>query len=73
MMQGEIETAAREILDYLKSHGEVPVIAAKNALAKRELHFYMGLGNLILQGQVAIQERDGVFWAIRGLHTAQAA
>jgi hypothetical protein len=73
MMQGEIETAAREILDYLESHGEVPVIAAKNALGKRELHFYMGLGNLILQSQVTIQERGGVFWAIRALHTAQAA
>lgn len=73
MMRHEIEAAAREILGYLESHGDAPVMAVKIALGKRELYFYMGLGDLILQHQVAIQERDGVFWTVRSPQAAKAA
>ncbi len=72
-MRSEIEAAAREILGYLESHGDAPVMGLKGALGKRELYFYMGLGDLILQHQVAIQEREGAFWAVRGPHAAKAA
>ena len=72
-MRSEIEAAARDILGYLESHGDVPVMAVKIALDKRELYFYMGLGDLILQHQVAIQEREGAFWAIRSTQAAKAA
>lgn len=73
MMRSEIEAAAREIMDYLTAHGDMPVLAAKNALGKRELYFYMGLGDLILQHRIVIQERDGVFWAIHATPQAKAA
>ncbi len=73
MMRSEIEAAAREIMDYLTAHGDMPVLAAKNALGKRELYFYMGLGDLILQHRIVIQERDGVFWAIHASPQAKAA
>ncbi len=72
-MRSEIEAAAREIMDYLTAHGDMPVLAAKNALGKRELYFYMGLGDLILQHRIVIQERDGVFWAIHASPQAKAA
>ena len=73
MMRSEIEAAAREIMDYLTAHGDMSVLAAKNALGKRELYFYMGLGDLILQHRIVIQERDGVFWAIHATPQAKAA
>ena len=73
MMRSEIEAAARDILGYLESHGDAPVIDLKSALGKRELYFYMGLGDLILQHQVAIQEREGAFWAVRSPQAAKAA
>lgn len=73
MMQSEIEAAAREIMDYLDAHGDLPVLAIKSALGRRELHFYMGLGELILQSRVLIQESDGVFWARHTVPQAKAA
>jgi len=73
MMRFEIEAAAREIMDYLDAHGDMPVLGVKNALGRRELYFYMGLGELILQRRVLIQERDGVFWAIHATPQAKAA
>jgi hypothetical protein len=73
MMRHEIEAAAREILGFLDAHGDAPVMGVKNALGKRELYFYMGLGDLILEHRVAIQEREGVFWAVRATQTAKAA
>jgi hypothetical protein len=73
MMRHEIEAAAREILGFLDGHGDAPVMAVKNALGRRELYFYMGLGELILQHRVVIQEREGVFWAIHSPQSAMAA
>jgi hypothetical protein len=73
MMQEEIEAAAREIMDYLDACGDMPVLVMKNALGKRELYFYMGLGELILKHRIVIQERDGVFWAIHRPPQAKAA
>ena len=73
MMRHEIEAAAREILGFLDGHADAPVMAVKNALGKRELYFYMGLGELILQHRVVIQEREGVFWAIHSPQSAMAA
>jgi hypothetical protein len=73
MMRFEIEAAAREIMDYLTAHGDMPVLGVKNALGKRELYFYMGLGDLILQHRIMIQEREGVFWAVHTSPQAKAA
>jgi hypothetical protein len=73
MMRFEIEAASREIVDYLDAHGDMPVLGVKNALGMRELYFYMGLGELILQHRILIQERDGVFWAIHTTPQAKAA
>ena len=73
MMRSEIEAASREIMDYLDAHGDMPVLGVKNALGRRELYFYMGLGDLILQHRIVIQERDGVFWAIHATPQAKAA
>ena len=63
MRQPEINTAARRILGYLQARGDAPVLAMKDDLGNSELQFYMGLGDLILQRRVAIQERRGTFWA----------
>ncbi len=65
--------AAREILGYLDSYGDAPVIAVKEALGKPELHVNMGLGELVLRHLVAIREREGVFWTIRAPELAKAA
>ncbi len=73
MMRHEIEAAAREISGYLEAHGDAPILGLKRALGKHELYFYMGLGDLILGHRVTIQEREGVFWAIRCSQTAKAA
>jgi hypothetical protein len=73
MMRSEIEAAAREIMEYLDAHGDMPVLAIKDALGRRELYFYMGLGELILQSRVLIQESDGVFWARHTVPQAKAA
>ena len=73
MMRSEIEAAAREIMEYLDAHGDMPVLAIKSALGRPELHFYMGLGELILQSRVLIQESDGVFWARQTVPQAKAA
>lgn len=73
LMRSEIEAAAQEIMDYLDAHGDLPVLAIKDALGRRELSFYMGLGELILQYRVLIQESDGVFWARRAAPRAKAA
>jgi hypothetical protein len=73
MMREEIEVAAREILMQLDAFGDAPVLRLKDALGKPELYFYMGLGDLILRHRIAIQERQGVFWAIRLAETARAA
>lgn len=73
MMRSEIEAAAREILDHLDRHGDAPVLAMKITLGRPELYFYMGLGDLILQHRVTIQERRGVFWAIHMSPQAKAA
>jgi hypothetical protein len=73
MMRSEIEAASREIINYLDAHGDMPVLGIKNALGRRELYFYMGLGELILEHRVLIQERDGVFWAIHAAPQAKAA
>jgi hypothetical protein len=63
MKQQEIKTAARQILGYLESHGDAPVIGMKVDLRNPEIQFYMGLGDLILQRRVTLQERQGSFWA----------
>lgn len=73
MMQQEGDAAAREILGYLDSYGDAPVIVVKEALGKPKLHFNMGLGELVLRHQVAIRERGGVFWAIRSTQAGKAA
>ena len=73
MLQEETEAAAREILAYLGSHGDVPVLALKDALGKPELYFYMGLGDLILNHRVTIQHRQEAFWAVRRPALAKAA
>jgi hypothetical protein len=73
LMREETEAATQEILEYLDSHGDVPVTAVKSALGRRELDFYTALGNLILRHLVTIQERREVFWAIRIPHMAKAA
>lgn len=73
MLEQEIEAAAGEILGYLDAHGDAPVLGMKEALAKPELYFYMGLGQLILRHRVAIQESEGAFWALRNLESAKAA
>ncbi len=73
MMRAEIEAAAQEILGYLETHGDAPVLAVKHALGRSELYFYMGLGDLILERRVNIQEREGGFWAIHCAPAAKAA
>ena len=73
MMRHEIEAAAYEILTHLESHGDGPLMATKNALGRRDLYFYMGLGDLILKKMVCIQDREGVLWAIRIPPAAKAA
>lgn len=73
MMRPEIEAAAREISEYLDAHGDAPVLAIKTALGRHELCFYMGLGDLILEHRVTIQEREGAFWAIQFPQAAKAA
>jgi hypothetical protein len=73
MMRPEIEAASREIMDYLDAHGDLPIPAVKSALGKRELYFYMGLGELILQHRVSIQEREGALWAVHTVPQAKAA
>jgi hypothetical protein len=73
MLQPEIDAAAREILGYLDSYGDAPVIAVKEALGKPELHFYMGLGELVLRHLVAIREREGICWTVRAPELAKAA
>jgi hypothetical protein len=65
MRQHEIKTAARRILGYLEAHGDAPVIAMKDDLRNPEVQFYMGLGDLILQRRITLQERQGAFWATR--------
>jgi len=62
MRQREIRTAARRILGYLEAHGDAPVIAMKDDLRNPEVQFYMGLGDLILQRRITLQERQGAFW-----------
>jgi hypothetical protein len=73
VMREEIEAAAQEILEYLDSHGDAPVMAMKSAAGRRELYFYLGLGDLILRHLVTIQERGNVFWAVRIPPMAKAA
>jgi hypothetical protein len=73
MMRSEIEAATREIMEYLDAHGDMPVLAIKDALGRRELYFYMGLGELILRSRVLIQESDGVLWARHTVPQAKAA
>jgi hypothetical protein len=73
MMRSEIEAAAREIMEYLDAHGDMPVLAIKDALGRRDLYFYLGLGELILRSRVLIQESDGVFWARHTAPQAKAA
>jgi hypothetical protein len=73
MLRPDIEAAAHEILTHLESHGDAPLMAMKNALGRRDLYFYMGLGDLILKQRVSIQDREGVFWAIRVPPAAKAA
>ena len=65
MKHHEIRAAAGRILGYLEAHGDAPILAMKDDLTNSELQFYMGLGDLILQHQVVIQERQGAFWATR--------
>ena len=73
MMRHEIEAAAREILEYLESYGDTPVLLMKDHLGKPELYYYMGLGDLILQHRVSIQECQGAMWAIRSGTSVKAA
>jgi hypothetical protein len=73
MLQPEIDAATCEILNYLESHGDAPVMAVRSALGRPELYFYMGLGNLILTHRVAIQEREEVFWTVHIPPAAKAA
>ncbi|HSB82629.1 MAG TPA: hypothetical protein VLM91_27955 [Candidatus Methylomirabilis sp.] len=63
MGQAEIKTAARRILGYLEAHGDAPILAMKDDLKNPQLQFYMGLGDLILEHRVSLQERQGAFWA----------
>jgi hypothetical protein len=69
MKQQEIHSASRRILGYLEAHGDAPIFAMKDDLMNPEMQFYMGLGDLILQHQVAIQERQGSFWATKRLQS----
>ncbi len=72
-MRSEIEAAAQEIWEYLGGHGDAPVLTIKNALGRHELCFYMGLGDLILEHRITIQEREGEFCAIQCPQAAKAA
>ncbi len=63
MKRQEIKTAARRIMGYLEAHGDAPIFAMKNDLKNPETQFYMGLGDLILERRVTLQERQGTFWA----------
>ena len=73
MMRWEIDAAAKEIMEYLETQGDSPVLLMKDHLRKPELYFYMGLGNLILQHQVGIQQCEGAFWAVRSGRSISAA
>jgi len=73
MTRTEIEAAGQEIVEYLDAHGDMPLLAIRNALERRDLYFYMGLGHLILKHQVLLQESDGVFWARHTVPQAEAA
>lgn len=64
IMWYEVEAYAYDILAYLKSNGDAPILAMKKILGRPDLYFYMGLGELILQDMVTIREREGMFWAI---------
>ncbi len=66
MLPGEIAAAARKVLNHLEPRRETPLLALRAVWSEDERSFYMGLGDLILQGQVMLQEREGVIWVVRG-------
>jgi hypothetical protein len=72
MTQHEIRTASRRILGYLEDHGEAPILVMKDDLRDPQLQFYMGLGDLILQGRVTFHEHQGAFWATQSASDGRA-
>ena len=72
MTQHEISTESRRILGYLEAHGEAPILVMKDDLRDPQVQFYMGLGDLILQGRVTLQEHQGAFWATQHARPGRA-
>jgi hypothetical protein len=66
MLQREIEAAARKLRNHLEPRGETSLLALHEAWTEDERSFYMGLGALILQRHVGLQERQGTIWVVRG-------
>jgi hypothetical protein len=67
MTQQDFRTAPRRILRDLEAHGEAPILVMKGVLGDPQVRFYMGLGDLILERRVILQERQGSFWATQNL------
>ncbi len=65
MLQREIEAAARKVLIHLEGRRETALFALHEAWTEDERSFYMGLGALILQRRVMLQERQGTIWVVR--------
>ncbi len=64
MLPYEIDAAARKVLTYLVQREETPLLALHEVWAEDERSFYMGLGTLILQHRVRLEERRGTIWVI---------
>lgn len=62
----EIRMAAGKLLTCLDPRRETALFALHEAWTEDERSFYMGLGALILQRQVMLQERQGTIWVVRG-------
>ncbi len=61
----EIRMAAGKVLSSLTPRGKLPILVLRKGWPEDELSFYMGLGALILQHQVALQEWEGTIWVVR--------